>query len=74
VKNKILSLTAIKSLKDLRIRHSNALAEARGMRELIKVWWIAFRYHFVPASFLPAILGTVVAWALTGFMNQWFSC
>jgi 1,4-dihydroxy-2-naphthoate octaprenyltransferase len=72
VKDKTLSLTAINPLKDLRIRHNNSLTEARGMQELVKVWWIAFRYHFVPASFLPAILGTVVAWALTGFMNQWF--
>ncbi|MBN1153803.1 1,4-dihydroxy-2-naphthoate octaprenyltransferase [candidate division KSB1 bacterium] len=28
-------------------------------------WWQAFRFHFVPPSFLPAILGGVVAWSLT---------
>jgi 1,4-dihydroxy-2-naphthoate octaprenyltransferase len=30
------------------------------------LWWRAFRYHFVPPSFLPAALGAVVAWAITG--------
>lgn len=32
----------------------------------IPIWWRAFRYHFVPPSFLPAILGAVIAWAITG--------
>ena len=30
------------------------------------IWWRAFRYHFVPPSYLPAILGSVVAWSLSG--------
>jgi 1,4-dihydroxy-2-naphthoate octaprenyltransferase len=30
------------------------------------LWWRAFRYHFVPPSFLPAALGAVVAWAAAG--------
>jgi 1,4-dihydroxy-2-naphthoate octaprenyltransferase len=30
------------------------------------IWWRACRYHFVPPSFLPAALGAVLAWALTG--------
>jgi 1,4-dihydroxy-2-naphthoate octaprenyltransferase len=32
----------------------------------VAVWWRAFRYHFVPPSFLPAILGAVVAWSISG--------
>jgi 1,4-dihydroxy-2-naphthoate octaprenyltransferase len=32
----------------------------------IAIWWQAFRYHFVPASFLPAFLGSIIAWAMTG--------
>lgn len=32
----------------------------------ILIWWQAFRYHFVPPSFLPAILGSVLAWAIVG--------
>ncbi|HOU50387.1 MAG: prenyltransferase [Smithella sp.] len=50
----------------------SALVEERGILELLQVWWLAFRYHFVPSSFLPAILGVIVAWSQTGFMNQWF--
>lgn len=38
----------------------------------LRVWWTAFRYHFVPSSFLPAILGGVVAWTQTGIIYQWF--
>jgi 1,4-dihydroxy-2-naphthoate octaprenyltransferase len=32
----------------------------------IAIWWQASRFHFVPPSYLPAILGSVIAWALTG--------
>jgi len=28
-----------------------------------KVWWLAFRYHFVPPSIFPAVLGSLVSWA-----------
>jgi len=31
----------------------------------VAIWWHAFRFHFVPPSFLPAILGGVIAWATT---------
>jgi 1,4-dihydroxy-2-naphthoate octaprenyltransferase len=30
------------------------------------VWWRAVRFHFVPPSFLPAVLGGAAAWALAG--------
>ncbi len=30
------------------------------------IWWQAFRFHFIPPSFLPAIVGGIVAWAITG--------
>ena len=41
-------------------------------RKSPRIWWRAFRYHFVPSSFLPAILGGVVAWAQNGLINKWF--
>jgi 1,4-dihydroxy-2-naphthoate octaprenyltransferase len=40
--------------------------EKEGCVHRIPVWWRAFRYHFVPPSFLPAALGAVAAWAITG--------
>lgn len=36
------------------------------------IWWQAFRFHFVPPSFLPAILGSVIAWAVTGQFSFWY--
>ncbi len=36
------------------------------------IWWQAFRFHFVPPSFMPAILGSVIAWALTGQFYFWY--
>lgn len=36
------------------------------------VWWRAFRFHFVPPSFLPAILGGVIAWSSTGTFHSWY--
>jgi len=38
----------------------------------LPAWWRAFRYHFVPSSFLPAILGGTVAWTQTGIIHKWF--
>jgi 1,4-dihydroxy-2-naphthoate polyprenyltransferase len=32
----------------------------------LSAWWQAFRFHYVPPSFLPAILGAVASWAFTG--------
>ncbi len=28
-----------------------------------KIWWQAFRYHYVPPSIFPAVLGGLVSWA-----------
>lgn len=38
-----------------------------------KVWWQAFRYHFVPPSIFPAVLGGLVSWATNrGFIPFYF--
>jgi len=72
VKNENLFPTKIKSPEDLSIQNPATRAKAREIQQLLTVWWTALRYHFTPASFLPAILGGVAAWSLTGFFNQWF--
>jgi 1,4-dihydroxy-2-naphthoate octaprenyltransferase len=33
---------------------------------MTKVWWQAFRFHFVPPSIFPAVLGGLVSWASNG--------
>jgi 1,4-dihydroxy-2-naphthoate octaprenyltransferase len=39
----------------------------------VKVWWLAFRYHFVPPSIFPAVLGGLVSWATnSGFVPLYF--
>lgn len=38
----------------------------------MSIWWRAFRFHFVPPSFLPAILGGVAAWASHGEFHPWY--
>ena len=38
----------------------------------ISIWWQAFRFHFVPPSYMPAILGGVIAWAISGEFYFWF--
>lgn len=43
-----------------------------GNLKSIAIWWQAFRFHFVPPSFMPAILGSVIAWALTGQFYLWY--
>ncbi len=72
MKNKEFFPTEIKPLQNPQIRNNTVCAGTRKTRESLRVWWSAFRYHFTPASFLPAILGGVVAWTQTGLMNQWF--
>ncbi len=38
-----------------------------------KVWWRAFRYHYVPPSIFPAVLGGLVSWATNaGFIPFYF--
>ena len=36
------------------------------MNKYLAIWWQACRFHFVPPSILPAIAGSIMAWALTG--------
>ena len=31
-----------------------------------KIWWRAFRFHYSSASFMPGILGTMIAWTTDG--------
>lgn len=39
---------------------------------ILSIWIQAFRLHFVPTSILPAILGSMVAWAGFGDFNLWY--
>lgn len=39
---------------------------------MARIWWQAFRFHFVPPSFLPAFLGGIIAWAITGRFHLWY--
>ncbi len=41
-------------------------------KRTIAIWWQAFRFHFVPPSYMPAILGGVIAWAITGEFYCWY--
>ena len=41
--------------------------------ETWKIWWRAFRFHFTSASFMPGILGGVIAWTIDGkFLPGYF--
>jgi 1,4-dihydroxy-2-naphthoate octaprenyltransferase len=43
-----------------------------GMKRL-EIWWKAFRFHFTSASFMPGILGGMVAWTNDGtFLPGYF--
>jgi len=35
------------------------------------IWWQAFRYHFVPPSFLPAMLGGIIARTIENQFHFW---
>jgi len=38
-----------------------------------RVWWLALRYHFVPPSIFPAVLGGLISWATnSGFAPLYF--
>ena len=43
-----------------------------GEKRTIAIWWQAFRFHFVPPSYMPAILGGIIAWAMEGEFYQWY--
>ncbi len=48
------------------------MTRARQMTKA-KAWWLAFRYHFVPPSIFPAVLGGLVSWATNaGFIPLYF--
>ncbi len=34
--------------------------------ERLQIWWRAFRFHYASASFMPGILGGMIAWAEDG--------
>jgi 1,4-dihydroxy-2-naphthoate octaprenyltransferase len=39
----------------------------------LEVWWKAFRFHFTSASFMPGILGGMIAWNMDGkFLPGYF--
>jgi 1,4-dihydroxy-2-naphthoate polyprenyltransferase len=38
----------------------------------IQVWWQALRYHFVPPSIFPAVLGGLISWAHGEFYPWYF--
>ncbi len=41
--------------------------------ETWKIWWKAFRFHFTSASFMPGILGGMIAWTTDGkFLPGYF--
>jgi 1,4-dihydroxy-2-naphthoate octaprenyltransferase len=46
------------------------MAEQRNTRA--KVWWRAFRYHFVPPSIFPAVLGGLISLVVNQRFSMWF--
>ncbi len=41
--------------------------------ETWRIWWKAFRFHFTSASFMPGILGSMIAWTTDGkFYPEYF--
>lgn len=43
---------------------SELLGVTSGERNIFTIWFKAVRFHYVPPSFLPAILCSIVAWSL----------
>jgi 1,4-dihydroxy-2-naphthoate polyprenyltransferase len=72
VNNKKIPPAETKLPDVLTIQSYNVRVTIGEIRKLLEAWWRAFRYHFAPSSFLPAILGGVVAWAQTGLMDRTF--
>jgi 1,4-dihydroxy-2-naphthoate octaprenyltransferase len=52
----------------MRIRTEAAVSKAK-TRTSVDVWFQAVRFHYVPPSFLPAILCGMIAWARSGVMD-----
>ncbi|HML01977.1 MAG TPA: prenyltransferase [Candidatus Bathyarchaeia archaeon] len=57
----------------MRLRQASYLENERNIIDLlmddpsimrIRVWWRAFRYHFVPPSIFPAVLGGLIGWSI----------
>ena len=40
--------------------------------KLIKNWWQATRYHFIPPSIFPVCIGALVSWARYNQLSIWF--
>lgn len=38
----------------------------------LRIWWQAFRYHFVPPSMFPVILGALVSWSQGLGFSLWY--
>ncbi len=38
----------------------------------LRVWWQAFRYHFIPPSIFPATLGGLIGWAVDKSFSPWY--
>jgi 1,4-dihydroxy-2-naphthoate octaprenyltransferase len=43
-----------------------------GKEAKARIWWSAFRYHFIPPSIFPATLGGVISWAVDHTFSSWF--
>lgn len=41
-------------------------------RTKVRIWWRALRYHFVPPSIFPAVLGGVISWAVAQGFSIWY--
>jgi 1,4-dihydroxy-2-naphthoate octaprenyltransferase len=41
-------------------------------RSIMGIWVQVFRLHYVPTSILPALLGSVIAWAVFEKFNFWY--
>jgi 1,4-dihydroxy-2-naphthoate octaprenyltransferase len=37
-----------------------------------ETWWRAFRFHYASASFMPGILGGMIAWTTDGVFHPWY--
>jgi len=49
----------------------NPVVTAGGRTDVYHVWYRAMRFHYVPPSFLPAVLGSVIAWSRFHVFDSW---